>query len=118
MTKPVTLLRVSVQMRSSLGSARALSSRNYWPHFVVGEPDQQAAILGPDNTLVEEHLGVCVWAGPAELQPGQAAELDVALPYSPEIYAKLTPGATFTIREGSKIVGSGRVLAHAGHASR
>ena len=105
-------------MRHSLGSARVLSSRNYWPHFVVGKPEQLEAVLGPDNTLLEKHLGVCVWSGPAELQPGQAAELEVALPYSPEIYAELIPGATFTIREGGAIVGSGLVLAHAGQVSR
>ena len=73
--------------------------------------------MGPDNTLLERYLGVCVWSGPAELHPGEEAELEVALPYPPGTYSELSPGATFTIREGSKIVGSGLVLSHAGHTS-
>ena len=45
------------------------------------------------------------------LAPGQEHVLDVDLIYAPDVdYRELVSNATFTIREGGKIVGYGRVL--------
>ena len=50
-------------------------------------------------------------AGPEVIDPGESSEVSLALMYFPEeSYNAVTPGATFTIREGPLIVGFGVVL--------
>jgi hypothetical protein len=45
------------------------------------------------------------------LAPGDSAKVSMDLMYHPQVdYRELIPGATFTVREGPKIVGHGRVL--------
>ncbi|MFT3664991.1 hypothetical protein [Piscinibacter sp.] len=117
MTTSVPLMRTVVQMNYTLNGHRSLKERQYWPHLVVGNPEQREALIGEGNVLLERYLGVCAWSGPDRILPGQQAEVLFALPYgTPEdnLYSELLPGATFTIREGSKIVGSGRVIGPAG----
>jgi hypothetical protein len=80
------------------------------PHIVIGDPGQrQAQIRG--NTTTEHYLGVLVADAPDEMSPGGSAEVTLYLMYWPEEkYAGVVAGATFTLREGPKIVGFGQVL--------
>ena len=80
------------------------------PHVVVGDPGQREAMTS-GNTITEHYLGVWVAEAPDEIPPSGSAEITLRLMYWPEEkYEELVPGATFTIREGPKIVGFGRVL--------
>jgi hypothetical protein len=80
------------------------------PHVVVGDPGQREARTS-GNTITEHYLGLWVADAPDEIPPGGSAEITLRLMYWPEEkYEELVPGATFTIREGPKIVGFGRVL--------
>ena len=81
------------------------------PHVVLGDPNQREARIS-EMTIKEHYLGVLVGDGPDEIPPGGSAEVTLKLMYWPEEeYEHLIPGATFTLREGPKIVGFGRVLA-------
>ena len=81
------------------------------PHVVVGDPGQREARTA-GSTITEHYLGVWVVDAPDEIAPGDTAEITLRLMYWPEEnYERLVPGATFTVREGPKIVGFGRVLA-------
>jgi hypothetical protein len=78
---------------------------------VVGDPNQRKAVLGSDGVVAEEYLGVQFQAADVEIRPGSRATLWMDLWLTPvTIYEALRPGATFTIREGAKIVAYGRVL--------
>jgi hypothetical protein len=80
------------------------------PHVVVGDPKQREARIS-GNTVTERYLGVLVTDVPDEIPPGGAAEITLRLMYWPEEkYEQLVSGATFTLREGMKIVGFGQVL--------
>lgn len=83
----------------------------YMPHIVIGNPSQRKALMDARNTLTEHYLGVLVSDAPDELAPGQPMRVRFHLMYWPEEpYAGLTPGATFTLREGPVVVGFGTVL--------
>ncbi len=63
------------------------------------------------TTVAERYLGVLVADAPDEIAPGGSAEVTLRLMYWPEeSYEDLIPGATFTLREGPKIVGFGKVM--------
>lgn len=75
----------------------------YMPHLVVGDPKAKS----PSGTL----LGVAFRRAPLKLSPGDTATVRMDLMYHPQVdYRELTPGTTFTVREGPRIVGHGRVL--------
>lgn len=81
------------------------------PHVVIGDPLQREAQVRSGNEMAEHYLGVWLANSPDELLPGEAADVDLVLMYWPEEqYEGLTPGATFTVREGPLIVGFGQVL--------
>lgn len=73
----------------------------YMPHLVVGDPKS------PSGTL----LGVAFRRAPLTMAPGDTATVRMDLMYHPQVdYRALVPGAAFTVREGPRIVGHGRVL--------
>jgi hypothetical protein len=83
------------------------------PHIVVGDPSQREAQIGPGSLLTERYLGVWVKDAPDELSPGKSADVTLVLMYWPEEkYEDVSPGATFTLREGPKVVGFGQVLSN------
>ena len=87
-----------------------LSAAGYKPHLVVQPPEVRSAII-VDDYGVEPYLGVVFLTGPAQTTAGQPNRVTLLLGYYPEVdYSALRDGATFTIREGGKIVGFGRVL--------
>lgn len=80
------------------------------PHIVVGDPEQRVARVR-GNTIAEHYLGVLVADAPDEMVPGKTAEVALYLVYWPEEkYDHVRTGATFTLREGPRVVGFGQVL--------
>jgi len=97
----VTLLRELTHLR------RGLSSGAYRPHIVMG-PQAQRVAIRDGNRFTENYLGVMFVGGPDTLEPGDTADVRLALMYFPEYpYEEVQPGATFTVREGSLVVGYG-----------
>ena len=94
------------------GKTRYPNRARYMPHIVLGDPSQREAIRGPENTIAERYLGVWISDTPEELVPGRPIEVSFRLMYWPqgERYEGIVPGATFTLREGSIIVGFGSIL--------
>lgn len=83
----------------------------YRPHVVVGDVRQRQAIVGSDRVCREAYLGVQFRHAELVLAPGASASVWMDLMYYPTVgYERLQPGATFTIREGHKVVGYGTVL--------
>jgi len=85
------------------------SGGSYRPHIVVGDPRQRRAIT-VGNEIQETYFGVAFLSGPDRVEAGEPFLAELALIYYPHpAYDSLTPGATFTIREGPKVVGFGEV---------
>jgi hypothetical protein len=100
----LTLLSELSHSRSWLGTGQ------YRPHIVIGPQSQRVAIVD-GNRLTENYLGVMCVAGPETMEPGDTADVKMALMYFPEQpYTEVQPGATFTMREGQLIVGHGVIL--------
>jgi hypothetical protein len=105
-TVPVVEAKFTLLPERSHGR-RMLSSGNYRPHIVIGPESQRVAILD-GNRLTEKYLGVMFVGGPDTMEPGDTANVKLALMYFPECpYDEVQPGVTFTVREGSSIVGHG-----------
>jgi hypothetical protein len=87
-----------------------MDTSHYRPHIVLGSPDQRLAKL-QGRTLVEEYLGVEVLQAQDVIKPGEQARVSMRLAYWPAPgYSGVVPGATFTVREGAKIVAYGTIL--------
>jgi hypothetical protein len=87
----------------------AWSGGSYRPHVVVGDPHQREAVVA-GNVIRETYLGVAFLSGPEKVEAGRPFLADMALLYYPHpAYDSLAPGAAFTIREGTKVVGYGEV---------
>jgi len=88
----------------------ALSDNQYRPHLVVGGPDQRHAIVDDRGWSAEEYVGVAFSDGPTKPELGKEMRVVVTLMYFPhQMYNRLTPGVTFTVREGPAIVAYGEV---------
>jgi hypothetical protein len=106
-------VRASVTLLPETNAPKSVSSGTYRPHIVLGPITQRSAILD-GRTLVETYVGIAFVGGPEKLNPGETAEVELALMYYPhEIYDGVKTGATFTVREGATIVGYGTVLSDA-----
>ncbi len=82
----------------------------YKPHLVVQPPDVRNAIY-EGGFGVEPYLGVVFISGPTQPTAGQPSRVTLLLGYYPDVdYGALRDGATFTVREGGKVVGFGKVL--------
>ena len=91
----------------------SLVEGTYRPHLVVGDPHQRRALVNASGFGTEEYLGVQFLPASSDLGPGETAVVRMYLMFydnAPAVYERLIPGATFTIREGAKVVGYGRVL--------
>ncbi len=81
-----------------------LPSSEYRPHIVIQSPDIRTA------TPEDHYLGVRFLAAPAELSFQLAYECMLELSYHPRVdYSKASAGATFTIREGGRVIGFGTI---------
>ncbi|MDB0520961.1 hypothetical protein [Ralstonia solanacearum] len=82
----------------------------YRPHIVVGNPAQREAIVGQGNVLLETYHGVAFAKGPEHIEPNVPCHVQMMLLYWPAVnYDSVVPGATFTLREGGRIVAFGEV---------
>src|SRR5271169_2233053 len=87
-----------------------LTGLQYRPHIVIGDRHQSKAIIGPDRVIAEEYLGVGFTAGPAEVPVGKEVQVEMMLAYWPNLeYVRAVPGATFTVREGPRVVAHGTI---------
>jgi hypothetical protein len=106
---PVVQAQVTLLPELSHGR-RLLTTGQYRPHIVIGPQSQREAIRS-GNAFTEKYLGVMFVGGPEAINPGESAEVSLALMYFPEdAYDEVQPGTTFTIREGPLIVGFGAIL--------
>jgi hypothetical protein len=107
----VPVAEASVTFLSDLAHGRRLlATGQYRPHIVLGPQSQRVAIRD-GNRMTENYLGVMFVGGPDKMEPGDTAEVTLALMYFPEeSYAQVQAGATFTIREGPLVVGYGVIL--------
>ncbi len=86
----------------------------YRPHLVIQERTVRKVLVDSDRVIREEYLGVQFNNEIKEL--GLLADewtrrYELSLMYHPRVdYSAVIPGATFTVREGGKIVGHGIVL--------
>jgi hypothetical protein len=88
-----------------------LSGFHYRPHIVIGPPDQKHVVVAEGYNLTETYLGVAFAKGPERIELSRPFIAEAALMYSPALeYSFVIPDATFTLREGQRIVGHGRVI--------
>jgi hypothetical protein len=114
---PVVQAHVTLLPELSRGR-RGLTTGQYRPHIVIGPKSQRVAIRS-GNVFTERYLGVSFVGGPDAMHPGESAEVNLALMYFPEeTYDEVRPGATFTIREGSLIVGFGVIESRSQEAQK
>jgi hypothetical protein len=86
-----------------------LNGRQYRPHIVLGDVGQRGLV---DRGLAaqEEYVGVAFVAGPDEVTAGEPCTVRMTLVYWPNCeYSSVKPGATFTLREGARIVAHGQL---------
>lgn len=94
-----------------------LRSFQYRPHIVVGDPRQRERredILSKAQLIREgdgEYLGVVFSDVDREPKEGEEMTVELVFMYFPQVtYRDAVPGATFTLREGARIVGFGEIL--------
>jgi hypothetical protein len=81
----------------------------YRPHIVIGDPQQRVAIVA-GREIRETYLGIVFVSGPDDVSFGEKFEAEAVLMYYPlPEHDAVVPGATFTIREGPRIVGFGYI---------
>lgn len=84
----------------------------YRPHIVIQDRTVCRAITDSDGYNRETYLGVQFVAGPSSPIANVPDTYRMSLTYFPRInYSAAQPGATFTVREGCRIVGHGVVKA-------
>ncbi len=90
---------------------------SYRPHIVLGDPNQRKAIVverdGVRNWIEEEYLGVAFFDGPKgdPLPTGEDMIVTMTLCYAPSpVYDKVQADATFTLREGGRVIGFGKII--------
>ena len=113
MTKP-TLLVEMVFLSSQEGGRQSVpvfgTQAEYRPHLVVQDRTVRHARM-TGNTVDERYLGVGFVDGPRQFSFGETIRCVLRLMYFPDLdYAELTPGTTFTVREGARVVAHGVVL--------
>ena len=83
----------------------------YRPHVVIGDPMQRKPIIADGNRLTELYLGIAFTDGPHKVELGQPMKTTMLLAYGPMVDDKaVVPDATFTLREGVRIIGYGKIL--------
>ncbi len=78
----------------------------YRPHIVIQDLDDRA-----EDSRNEEYLGVQFLNGPSNARFRTSLRYTLCLMYHPHVdYSDVTEGATFTMREGARLVGFGEVV--------
>jgi hypothetical protein len=87
----------------------------YSPHLVVQMPDIRQAIM-EENNIVEDYVPVEFLDGPLDYVAGETGRFQIAIVHAIKTSCEsLHPGATFTVREGSRIIGFGTVVERKEH---
>ena len=112
--KPLPIVSVEATFLTAAEGGRVqvpdFALANYMPHLVVQSPDVRQAVI-IDNYPTDEYLGARFIQGPKDYRAGQSGQFTLELMYWPQVnYEALRVGATFTIREGHRIIGFGTVL--------
>jgi hypothetical protein len=82
----------------------------YRSHLVVQDRSVRHARMR-DDMVDEDYWGVSFASGPAQFGFGERVRCVLSLDYFPKVdYAPLVAGASFTVREGARIVAHGIVL--------
>lgn len=80
------------------------------PHIVIQSPHVRTAKLDERGYGCEAYLGVRFLVDDQPMKPVETTEVQLELMYHPQVdYREVVPDATFTIREGGRVVGYGRV---------
>jgi hypothetical protein len=83
------------------------------PHIVLQDRSVRAPKIGMRDghqCVVDDYLSVAFWSGPSPVPIGYPFELTLLLWCHPDpMYDECVSGATFTIREGGKIIGHGQI---------
>lgn len=83
----------------------------YRPHIVIQDPNDQDPDDKAEDSRNEEYLGVQFLNGPSNAQFDTSMRYALCLMYHPHVdYSDVIEGATFTIREGARLVGFGEVV--------
>jgi len=86
----------------------------YRPHIVLQPRRTREARIEMRDGLrccVDPFVSVAFWSGDDPIPIGRPFKATLYLWYHPhEMYADCVPGATFTLREGAKIIGHGEIL--------
>lgn len=86
-----------------------LTSGKHMPHIVIQSADVRAPTMN-NRTLLDDYLGVRFLSGPTNVALGSPCDCELELMYNGNVDCRaVRNGATFTIREGGKIVGFGSV---------
>ena len=110
MSRTIPVAEARVTLLPELSRGRSPRTGQYRPHIVIGPQSQRTAIV-EGNRCTENYLGVMFVGGPDKMEPGDTADVKLALMYAPENpYTDVQPGATFTVREGPVVVGYGVIL--------
>jgi hypothetical protein len=89
---------------------QSISGNDYRPHLVIGDPIERKSKVADGSRFLEEYIGVAFRKGPAAPEAGKELLVVLTLIYFPNpMYGKLIAGASFTVREGAKVVGYGTV---------
>jgi hypothetical protein len=108
-TAEITFLRTEEGGRST--PPIFSDSTRYMPHIVIQDRFVRKAVIGADRVIREAYQGVAFIDGPNDLQLGKSGQFRLVLMYYPNNqYASVQSGATFTVREGAKIVAHGVVV--------
>ena len=88
----------------------AVDSPSFRPSIVVGDASQRQAIKDADGVIREHYIDAPFSGNGQVLTLGGTYEVTLWL-WNPEAdLSGVVPGATFTLREGPKIIGHGHVI--------
>ena len=83
----------------------------YRPHIVIQDPTIRSPLVDAHGISTEDYLGVQFVDGPKNPGFDHSNRYSIRLMYHPTVdYSDVVEGATFTVREGGRIVGFGRVI--------
>ena len=85
-------------------------SGTYRPHIVIQAPTVRRATTGADGLGNEKYLGVQFFGGTNDGEFGVSHECSMVFTHHQRVdYSGATPASTFTVREGSRVVGFGEI---------
>jgi translation elongation factor EF-Tu-like GTPase len=110
----IPTIRANVTLLSRENGGRVtmpmLASGKYMPHIVVQSPDVRTEKAVNGNVIVDDYLGVRFVSAANEPLPDQSVECDMEMMYHLTVdYDLVREGASFTVREGGRVIGFGLV---------